>query len=80
MGVLNPEGYIYISDLLVVPEHRRDKLANSMIFILIDNWAVKNNAKYIWLQVEQENTDANKLYKNLGMKFLYHYYYLKKIT
>lgn len=76
MGVLNPEGYIYISDLLVVPDHRRNKLASSMILTLLDNWTVKNKAKYIWLQVEKENHNANKLYKKLGLKKAYHYYYL----
>ncbi|MFX1316197.1 MAG: GNAT family N-acetyltransferase [Promethearchaeota archaeon] len=76
MGVLNPEGYIYFSDLLVIPDHRRKKLATSMILTLIDNWAVKNKAKYIWLQVEEENHNANQLYKNLGFKKIYHYYYL----
>ncbi|MFX0043710.1 MAG: GNAT family N-acetyltransferase, partial [Candidatus Hodarchaeota archaeon] len=76
MGVLNPEGYIYLSDLLVVPDHRRNKLATSLILTLIDNWAVKNKAKYMWLQVEEENHNANRLYEKLGFKKVYHYYYL----
>ena len=78
MGVLNSEGYIYISDLLVAPDHRRNKIATSMIFTLINKWAVKNNAKYIWLQVEVQNHNANKLYEDLEFKKAYYYYYLKK--
>ena len=77
MGVLNAEGYVYISDILVIPDHRRNAVARSMIFTLLDQWAVKENAKYIWLQVEVENRDAHKLYNTLGMKKAYDYYYLK---
>jgi len=77
MGVLNSEGYLYISDLLVAPDYRRVKLASSMIFSLIDNWALKNAAKYLWLQVEVQNQEANKLYMEMGMKKAYYYYYLK---
>lgn len=77
MGVLNPEGYLYISDLLVDPNHRRNQIGNSMILTLIDNWALKRNAKYIWLQVEIDNHQAAKLYESLGMTKAYYYYYLK---
>jgi ribosomal protein S18 acetylase RimI-like enzyme len=78
MAVLNTEGYVYISDLLVVPEYRRNNIAKSMIFTLIDKWALKNNAIYIWLQVEVQNHNANKLYEDLEFKKAYYYYYLKK--
>jgi len=77
MGVLNAEGYVYLSDILVIPDHRRNAVASSMIFILLDQWALNLNAKYIWLQVEVENYDAHKLYETLGMKKAYNYYYLK---
>lgn len=77
MGVLNPEGYLYLSDLVIHPDYRREKLATSLIHTLITQWAIKNKAKYIWLQVEEDNYNANKLYEKLGMKRLYHYYYLK---
>jgi ribosomal protein S18 acetylase RimI-like enzyme len=77
MGVLNPEGYIYLSDLLVVPKYRRNNIETSMIFTLIDEWALNNNAKYIWLQVEVQNHNANRLYEDLEFKKAYYYYYLK---
>ena len=77
MGVLNSEGFVYISDILVIPDHRRNAVASSMIFILLDQWAIKENAKYIWLQVEVENRGAHKLYEALGMRIAYNYYYLK---
>ncbi len=77
MGVLNSEGYVYVSDLLVAPDHRRNNIATSMIFTLIDEWALKNNARYIWLQVEVQNRIANKLYEDLEFRKAYYYYYLK---
>jgi ribosomal protein S18 acetylase RimI-like enzyme len=77
MGVVNPEGYLYISDLFVTPDHRGKFVATSMIFTLIDDWAKKQNAKYIWLQVEVENHQAAKLYESLGMEKVYYYYYLR---
>jgi len=77
MGVQNPEGYVYISDILVLPDHRRNSVASSMIFTLLDEWAINENAKYIWLQVEMENRDVHKFYEALGMRKAYYYYYLK---
>ncbi len=78
MGVLNPHGYIYIADVFVVPEFRRQKIASSMLKTVIKEWAISNGAKNIWLQVELENNNAMKLYRNLGMKKIYNYYYLRK--
>ena len=78
MGVLNPHGYIYIADVFVAPEYRRQKIASSMLKTVINEWAKPNGAKNIWLQVEQQNSNAMKLYENLGMKNVYRYYYLRK--
>jgi ribosomal protein S18 acetylase RimI-like enzyme len=78
MGVLDPHGYLYIADVLVVPEFRRQKIASSMLNSLIKEWAIKNGAKHVWLQVELENSNAMKLYENIGMKKVYGYYYLRK--
>ncbi len=78
MGVLNPYGYVYIADLFVIPEYRRNGIATSLMVKIIIDWAILNRAKYVWLQVEVENNHAMKLYKKLGMKKAYSYYYLRK--
>jgi len=78
MGVLNPHGYVYIADVLVVPEFRRQKIASSMLKTVIKEWAIKNGAKSIWLQVEIQNNNAMKLYEKLGMNIIYSYYYLRR--
>ncbi|NVM45427.1 MAG: GNAT family N-acetyltransferase [Candidatus Lokiarchaeota archaeon] len=78
MGVLNPHGYVYIADVFVVPKFRRQKIASSMLKIVIKEWAIRNGAENIWLQVELKNHNAMKLYENLGMKEAYSYYYLRK--
>jgi ribosomal protein S18 acetylase RimI-like enzyme len=78
MCVLNPHGYAYIADVFVVPEFRRHKIASSMLKTVIKEWAISNGVKSMWLQVELQNDNAMKLYKNLGMKEAYNYYYLRK--
>ncbi len=78
MGVLNPYGYFYIADVLVIPEYRRQKIASSMLKTVIKEWGLPNGAKHIWLQVELQNHNAMKLYENLGMKKVYSYYYLRR--
>jgi ribosomal protein S18 acetylase RimI-like enzyme len=78
MGVLNPNGYVYIADLFVIPDYRRMGIASSLMAVIINDWAIPNRAKYTWLQVEVENNLALRLYEKLGMKRAYSYYYLRK--
>ena len=78
MGILNPNGYIYMGDLLVDPDYRKQRLGTSLISKLLNDWAIPNGASNAWLQVEKENTNAIRLYENLGFKEGYNYYYLKK--
>ena len=78
MGVLNPHGYLYIADVFVIPEFRHQKIASSMLKTVIKEWVISNGAKNIWLQVELQNNNAMKLYKNLGMNKVYSYYYLRR--
>ena len=78
MGVLNPHGYLYISDVFVIPEFRRQKIAGSMLKTIIKEWAILNGVEYIWLQVELQNHNALELYEKLGMEKVYGYYYLRK--
>ncbi|MFX1569834.1 MAG: GNAT family N-acetyltransferase [Promethearchaeota archaeon] len=78
MGILDPHGFLYIADLLVNPDFRRKKIAVSMFFKIINEWAIPNGAKKIWLQVEIENIEAMNLYTKLGFENAYSYYYLGK--
>ena len=78
IAVLTPQGFLYIGDVLVHPEYRRQKLATSMFMKMLSEWAIPNNVKFVWLQVETKNIGALNLYRNLGMKKIYDYYYMKK--
>lgn len=78
MGILDPHGFLYIADVLVDPEVRRQKIATSLFFKIINEWGLPNGVKTIWLQVEIENREAMELYKKLGFKKAYSYYYLEK--
>ena len=78
MGVLNPQGFLYIGDVLVHPHFRRKQVATSLLTKLIVDWAIPNDSKYIWLQVENDNFGALNLYQKLGMKKIYNYYYMKR--
>jgi len=78
MAVLVPQGFLYLGDVLVHPNYRRQKLATSLFTKLMTEWAVPNGAKYVWLQVEIENSGALNLYSNLGLKNIYSYYYMKR--
>jgi len=77
LAVLVPQGCLYIGDVFVHPDYRRENIATSMLIRLIDEWAVLNAVKNIWLQVERSNIKALNLYHKLGMKKLYNYYYMK---
>jgi len=77
-GILDPHGFLYIADVLVHPEFRRQKIASSMLFSIINEWDIPNEIITIWLQVEAENNEAMNLYTNLGFKRAYSYYYLEK--
>lgn len=78
LAVLVPQGYMYIGDVFVHPDYRRQKVATSMLVKLIDKWAVAKGLKYIWLQVERNNIKALNMYFKFGMKKLYNYFYMKR--
>ncbi|MFX0037647.1 MAG: GNAT family N-acetyltransferase, partial [Candidatus Hermodarchaeota archaeon] len=69
---------LYLADIVVDPNHRRKGIAISLIYKVIIEWGLPKNANFVWLQVEFVNKNALNLYKKLGLKELYHYYYLKK--
>ncbi|MGB5910054.1 MAG: GNAT family N-acetyltransferase [Promethearchaeia archaeon] len=78
MGVLDQNACLYLADIVVDPNHRRKRIASSLFYKAIIEWALPKNAKFVWLQVEIVNRNAINLYKKLGLKELYHYHYLKK--
>lgn len=77
-AVLVPQGYLYIGDVFVHPDYRKQKVATSMLVKFIDEWAVTESVKYIWLQVERRNIKALNLYYKFGMRKLYNYFYMKR--
>lgn len=78
LAVLVPQGYLYIGDVFIHPDYRKQHIATSMLIKLIDEWAVLHGVIFIWLQVERDNIKALNLYHKFGMKKLYDYYYMKK--
>lgn len=78
LAVLVPQGYLYIGDVFIHPDYRRKNVATSMLNKLVDEWGLKNKAKYIWLQVEKNNIKALNLYRKNGMKEIYNYFYMKR--
>ncbi|MFX0143643.1 MAG: GNAT family N-acetyltransferase [Candidatus Hodarchaeota archaeon] len=77
-GILDPRGFLYIVDVLVHPDFRRQKIATSMFFKTVNELSISYDIKTIWLQVETENKEAMNLYTNIGFKRAYSYYYLEK--
>lgn len=76
MGVLDSNGYLYLADMFVDPNFRKQGIAKSMFFKITNEWVNPKNVKMLWLQVEIENEPAISLYENIGLKKLYNYYYL----
>ena len=78
MAVLVRSKYLYIADVLVHPKYRKKKIATTMLYRLLKDWAIRKGTQFIWLQVEESNKVAHKMYDNLGMTTLFKYSYFKK--
>jgi len=78
MGVLDPNGFLYLADLLVDPKYRNQNVATSLYFEALKKWAISKGVRKLWLQVEVDNKKAINFYKKFGFKKIYSYYYLKK--
>jgi len=76
MSVLDLNGYLYLADIFVSPNYRNQGIAKSMIYKVTTDWVNPKYINMIWLQVEVENEKAINLYKSIGLKKLYSYYYL----
>jgi RimJ/RimL family protein N-acetyltransferase len=76
-AALVPQGYLYVGDIFIHPDFRRQGVATSMLIKLRNEWTLSKKVNLIWLQVEKVNTKALDLYHKLGMTKLYDYYYMK---
>ena len=55
-------------------KHRKQGYASAILSSLC-SWGRGNGARYVFLQVEEENSSALSLYSNMGFKKLYSYWY-----
>ncbi|UCG04573.1 MAG: GNAT family N-acetyltransferase [Candidatus Heimdallarchaeota archaeon] len=77
MAILDPQGYLYIAELFIHPDHRRQKIGFSLLTEAIE-WGRNHGATICWLHVEKENRKAIVLYEKLGFQYWYSYKYLMK--
>lgn len=77
-AVLTPQRFLYVGNVLVHPDFRRQNIATNMLIKLINEWGRLKGVKVIWLQVEKNNIGALTLYEKFGMEKIYDYYYMKK--
>ena len=68
MGLLN----------LAVEEHSKRKGVATTLIKSAGEWALSQNVKYVYLQVENTNTPAINLYQKLGFQTWYTYRYYEK--
>ena len=73
LGVLEGE-YVGLFDLVTNPEERRKGYGTQILLAILD-WARHLGARYSYLQVVKQNFPARKLYKKIGFKELYQYWY-----
>jgi ribosomal protein S18 acetylase RimI-like enzyme len=69
--------YAGLYDIFVSAQHRHKGHGQDICASLISN-ATKYGAKKVYLQVVDANTNAKKLYKKLGFKDMYQYWYRVK--
>jgi len=79
MAVLDPQGSLYIAELFIHPDYRRQQIGFSLLLKAIF-WGKNLGASSIWLHVEKDNTKALALYKKLDLQKWYNYRYLLKET
>lgn len=73
LGVLEGE-YAGLFDLITDPEERRKGYGTQIVLAILD-WAKHLGARNSYLQVVKQNFPARKLYKKIGFKELYQYWY-----
>ncbi|MFX0124474.1 MAG: GNAT family N-acetyltransferase [Candidatus Hodarchaeota archaeon] len=76
--VLDPQGYMYIAELFIHPDYRRQRIGFSILTEAM-KWGKNQGAIKYWLHVEKDNSKAIALYEKLGFQNWYSYRYLMKI-
>jgi ribosomal protein S18 acetylase RimI-like enzyme len=73
LGVLQA-GYLGIFDIVIDPDHRKQEYGTRLMGALLA-WGQKHRAETAYLQVMCNNDPALRLYKKLGFKEAYQYWY-----
>ena len=77
MAILDPQGYLYLAELFVHPDFRRQKIGLSLVTEAME-WGRNRGATKCWLHVEKDNIKGITLYEELGFQNWYDYNYLMK--
>jgi ribosomal protein S18 acetylase RimI-like enzyme len=72
-GVVDP-GWVGLAAIEVAPAHRRQGLAVAIVRALV-GWGAERGARRVWLQVDDGNTAALALYRQLGFAVHHSYRY-----
>lgn len=70
-GAIEPASYM--QDLFVLPNQRRKGYARAMLDALVKEGQTQQWDRILWI-VESQNTAAQKLYGNFGMKLEFNFY------
>lgn len=70
-GAIEPAAYM--QDLFTLPQHRRRGHARSMLDALVKQGQQEHWDRILWI-VEHQNSAAQKLYSNFGMKLEFNFY------
>jgi len=70
-GILVPQSYCYVSDIVVAGPFQRRGLGRAMM-AHAENWAKQHGLDQIRLNVRAFNTSAIRFYESLGMKAAAH--------
>lgn len=76
VGVLDGD-YVGLFGIATAQKYRKQGYAEALVNHIL-NWGKSNQAKYAYLQVVAENKAAISLYKKLGFKQAYQYWYRVK--
>jgi ribosomal protein S18 acetylase RimI-like enzyme len=77
LAILDQQGSMYIAELFIHPDYRRQKIGFSLLTEAIE-WGRNQGMTHYWLHVEKENTPAIILYEKFGFQNWYSYRYLMK--
>ncbi len=72
-GVVD-EDWLGLFDLNTAPPHRRRGLGDGLVADL-ETWSRSRGADHAYLQVEEENAPARRLYERRGYRVVYSYWY-----